>query len=232
MKSTGPKKTKAAARKPHAVLKSVAHLRQAAKVLASRDPKLARCFDKPIDFKVDGGRSPYHTLFQAIVHQQLSPKAAATILGRVRAKYPRSNYPKPAELLATPDATLRAAGLSGNKITALKDLAAKTLDGTVPTSRRMHTLSDEEIILRLTSIYGIGVWTVEMLLIFHLGRRDVFPVGDYALRRSIANVYGMKEVPTAKEIQSLGDIWRPHRTAASLYLWNFIDPANAESMKP
>jgi 3-methyladenine DNA glycosylase/8-oxoguanine DNA glycosylase len=218
-------RAKHAAVKPHPIIKSAAHLRRAAKVLATRDLKLAPCLAKPITFKLEADRSPYHTLFHAIVHQQLSPKAASTILGRVKALYPKSKIPGPAALLATAHEPLRGAGLSRNKITALKDLAAKTIDGTVPTSKKMHTLTDEEIVLRLTSIYGIGQWTVEMLLIFHLGRRDVFPIADYALRRSIAQVYGLKEIPTPKQIHHLGESWRPHRTAASLYLWNYIDPA-------
>ena len=217
-----PKPSRAA--KPPATIKSAAHVRRAGKVLAGLDPKLARCLDKPITFKLESDRPPYHTLFHAIVHQQLSPKAASTILGRVKTLYPKSKIPSPADLLKTPDQTLRNAGLSRNKIIALKDLAAKTIDGTVPTLKKLHTLTDDEIILRLTSIYGIGQWTVEMLLIFHLGRSDVFPIDDYALRRSIAQVYGLPEVPTPKQIRSLGDAWRPHRTAASLYLWNYIDP--------
>jgi len=237
MKSSHSAKAKApparpVAAKPHPVISSAAHLRRAAKILSARDPVLARCFAKPIDFKLAPGQSPYSTLFQAIVQQQLSPKAANTILGRIKALDPHAAIPQPADLLRTSDDLLRGAGLSWNKITAVKDLAAKTMDGTVPTSDLMLVLSDDEISQRLTSIRGIGQWTVEMLLIFHLGRRDVFPIGDYALRRSISIVYGLKEVPTPKEILPLGEPWRPHRTAASLYLWNYIDPEGSDSMVP
>src|SRR5690606_15407556 len=104
------------------------------------------------------------------------------------------------------------------KIDALKDLAAKTLDGTVPTAEIIVALDDDEIVRRLSSIRGVGRWTVEMLLIFNLGRTDVFPVDDYALRKGIAKVYGMPEVPSPKQALGLSDAWRPHRTVASLYL--------------
>ena len=166
--------------------------------------------------------SPFATLIEAVVHQQLSPKAASTILGRVMDLYPGSKIPDPAELLKTGDELLRNAGLSKAKIKALKDIATKTLDGTVPSSEEIVSLSNEEIIKRLTSIYGVGQWTVEMMLIFNLGRLDVFPVDDYALRKSMSEVFGMKEVPTPKQSNALGALWRPYRTVASLYLWNTI----------
>jgi 3-methyladenine DNA glycosylase/8-oxoguanine DNA glycosylase len=179
---------------------------------------------KPIEFNPKAEQSPYAALFEAVVHQQLSPKAATTILGRVKAMYPGSTIPEPGDLLRTPDRLLRGAGLSRAKTASLKDLAAKTLDGTVPSSEKIVALSDEEITRRLTSIYGVGRWTVEMLLIFNLGRTDVFPVDDHALRKSIADVYGMKEIPTPKQLNALGESWRPLRTVATLYLWNSIKP--------
>jgi len=137
--------------------------------------------------------------------------------------------PEPGDLLNTPDQLLRDAGLSRAKTVSLKDLAAKTLDGIVPLPEKIATLSDEEIIRGLTSIRGVGRWTVEMLLIFNLGRMDVLPVDDYALRRSIAAVYGMKEAPTPKQLHALGESWRPRRTVASLYLWNYLKPREAET---
>ena len=205
-------------------IKSPRELRRAAALLKTKDPRLARCLDKPIEFRLRPERSPYATLIEAVVHQQLSPKAAATILGRVKALYPGATIPDPGDLLDTPDRLLRNAGLSKAKTASLKDLAAKTLDGTVPSPERIVTLSDDEITRRLITIYGVGRWTVEMLLIFSLGRRDVFPVDDYALRRSIAEVYGMKQFPTPKQLNALSESWRPYRTVASLYLWNFIKP--------
>ncbi|BBA36297.1 methylated-DNA-protein-cysteine methyltransferase [Methylocaldum marinum] len=204
-------------------LKSVQDLRRAAARLKAQDPQLAECLSRTVLFKPNTGHSPYTALFSAVVHQQLTPKAAATILNRVKALYPTAAIPEPGELLSTPDEALREAGLSKAKTAALKDLATKTLDGTVPDTRTIVALSDEEVVRRLTSIRGVGKWTVEMLLIFNLGRMDVFPVDDYALRKGIAKVYGMPEVPTPKQLSALGDAWRPYRTVASLYLWNVVN---------
>lgn len=205
-----------------AVIKSKKDLLRTAALLRTRDPRLARCLDKSIEFRLRNGQSPYATLIEAVVHQQLSPKAATTILGRVKDLYPRSTFPEPGDLLKTPDRLLRGAGLSKAKTAALKDIAQKTLDNVVPSSKEIISLSDEEITKRLISIYGVGQWTVEMLLIFNLGRRDVLPVDDYALRKSIAVLFKMKHVPTPKQVNALGEAWRPYRTVASLFLWNFI----------
>ena len=206
-----------------ATIKSKKDLLRAASLLKKQDPRLAGCLDRPIEFHLRPGHSPYATLIEAVVHQQLSPKAASTILGRVMDLYPGQKIPDPAELLKTRDELLRNAGLSKAKIKAVKDIAVKTLDGTVPSSKEILTLSNEEIIKRLTSIYGVGLWTVEMMLIFNLGRLDVFPVGDYALRKSMSEVFGLKEVPTPKQAAALSELWRPYRTVASLYLWNTIN---------
>src|SRR5436190_1108437 len=124
---------------------------------------------------------PFDALAESIAYQQLNGKAAATIWGRVRALYPRKKYLDPKLVLKTPDEKFRAAGLSRSKTAAVKDLAAKTLDGTVPTARQLGRMSDEEIIERLTTVRGIGRWTVEMLLLFDLGRPDVWPVHDYGV---------------------------------------------------
>jgi DNA-3-methyladenine glycosylase II len=186
------------------------------------DPSLSRSLSKSIEFGLRPGHSPYETLVEAVVHQQLSPKAAETILGRVMALYPGSRIPAPADLLNTPDARLRSAGLSQSKTRAVKDIAAKTLDGTVPSSKEIIALSNEEIIKRLTSIYGVGQWTVEMMLIFNLGRMDVFAADDYALRKSVSEVFNMEEIPTPKQLNAMSEKWRPYRTVASLYLWNSI----------
>jgi 3-methyladenine DNA glycosylase/8-oxoguanine DNA glycosylase len=117
---------------------------------------------------------------------------------------------------------LIGAGLSRSKTRAVKDIAAKTVNGIVPSLQEIMSLGNEDIVKRLTSIYGVGRWTVEMMLIFNLGRMDVLPVDDFALRKSIADVYGMKNVPTPKQVNALGEAWRPYRTVASLYLWNFV----------
>ena len=208
---------------PPATIKSKKDLLHAAALLKKQDPRLARCLAEPIEFRLRPDHSPYATLIEAVVHQQLSPKAASTILGRVTDLYPGSIIPDPDELLKTADEPLRKAGLSKAKIKALKDIAGRTLDGTVPSSKEIVSLSNEEIIKRLTSIYGVGQWTVEMMLIFNLGRLDVFPVDDYSLRKSISEVLRMKEVPPPKQMNALGELWRPYRTVASLYLWNRVN---------
>jgi DNA-3-methyladenine glycosylase II len=195
-------------------------LKRAAALLKRKDPRLSAILSRPIEFRLRPEHSPYQTLVEAVVHQQLSPKAASTILGRVMDLYPGSKIPKPAELLKTPDERLRSAGLSRSKAKALKDIAAKTLDGTVPSSKDIISLTNEEIVKRLTSIYGVGQWTVEMMLIFNLGRTDVWPVDDFALRKIAAEVFKLKTVPTPKQLHVMGEAWRPYRTVASLYIWN------------
>jgi len=207
---------------PPPVIKSIRDLKQAAGLLAKKDSRLARVLAQPIEFRLKPEHSPYEVLVEAVVHQQLSPKAAETILGRITGLYSGSRIPAPVELLKTPDERLRNAGLSRSKTKALKDIAAKTIDGTVPSPEVITSLADEAIIKRLTSIHGVGRWTVEMMLIFNLGRMDVLPVDDFALRKSIAGAYRMKQAPTPKQVSKLGELWRPYRTAASLYLWNSI----------
>jgi DNA-3-methyladenine glycosylase II len=166
---------------------------------------------------------PFDALAESIAYQQLSGKAAATIFGRVRALYPRRKYLDPEKTLATPDEAFRAAGLSRNKIAALKDLAAKTIDGTVPSPRAIIRMSDEEIIGRLITVRGIGRWTVEMLLLFDLGRPDVWPVDDYGVRKGFAKTFGRRKLPTPKELMKFGDKWRPYRSVAAWYFWRALD---------
>ena len=207
---------------PPPTIKSLRDMKRTAVLLREKDPRLARILSRPIAFRLRPEHSPYATLVEAVVHQQLSPKAAATILGRVMALYPGSKIPAPAELVKTPDERLRSAGLSRSKARALKDIAAKTLDKTVPSSKEIVSLGNEEIIKRLTSIHGVGRWTVEMMLIFNLGRMDVLPVDDFALRKSVGVLFGLKDIPTPKKVSALGEAWRPYRTVASLYLWNAL----------
>jgi DNA-3-methyladenine glycosylase II len=166
---------------------------------------------------------PFDALAESIAYQQLSGKAAATIFGRVRALYPRRKYLDPEKTLATPDEAFRAAGLSRNKIAALKDLAAKTIDGTVPSPRAIIRMSDEEIIGRLITVRGIGRWTVEMLLLFDLGRPDVWPVDDYGVRKGFAKTFGRRKLPTPKELMKFGEKWRPYRSVAAWYFWRALD---------
>jgi DNA-3-methyladenine glycosylase II len=168
---------------------------------------------------------PFDALAESIAYQQLSGKAAATIFGRIRALYPKKKWLDPQQLLATPDETLRAAGLSRAKTAALKDLAAKTIDGTVPSGRALIRMTDDEIITRLTTVRGIGRWTVEMLLLFDLGRPDVWPVDDYGVRKGFAKTFGRRKLPTPKQLMKFGEKWRPYRSVAAWYFWRALDTA-------
>ncbi len=169
-------------------------------------------------------QSPFQALFRAIVYQQLSGKAAATIMGRVVANYPPRGF-KPAAVLNTPDAVLRTAGMSRAKVLSVKDLAAKTIDRTVPGLARLAQMDDEEIISRLIEVRGIGVWTVEMLLIFRLGRPDVLPVADLGVRKGFMLTYGLKELPDSQKMLDHGERWRPYRSVASWYMWRAVELA-------
>ncbi len=165
---------------------------------------------------------PFDSLAESIAYQQLSGKAAATIWSRVRALYPKKHL-HPKLVLDTPDEKLRGAGLSRSKIAAFKDLAAKTLDGTVPTRRALVTMSDDEIVARLTAIRGIGRWTVEMFLLFDLGRPDVWPVNDYGVRKGFAKIFRRRNLPTPKQLMKIGEKWRPYRSVAAWYFWRALD---------
>ena len=172
------------------------------------------------------GRSPFESLVRSVVYQQLNGTAAASILARVKALYPGRRFPKPQDLLATPDEQLRRAGLSRAKTASIKDIAQKTLAGIVPGSRAIVEMSNEEILQRLTALRGVGPWTVEMLLIFTLGRPDVLPVTDYGVRKGFALTYGWKELPKPKELQEFGERWKPHRTTAAWDFWRALELPN------
>ncbi|PYI57743.1 MAG: DNA-3-methyladenine glycosylase 2 family protein [Verrucomicrobia bacterium] len=193
--------------------------------LAATDPRLAALIARSLRYNVKPVQSlrPFDALAESIAYQQLSGKAAATIFGRVRALYPRQKYLDPKKILATPNDSFRAAGLSRSKIAALKDLAAKTIDGTVPSARAIAQMSDEEIIVRLTEVRGIGRWTVEMLLLFDLGRPDVWPVDDYGVRKGFAKIFGRRKLPTPKQLMKFGEKWRPYRSMAAWYFWRALD---------
>jgi DNA-3-methyladenine glycosylase II len=193
--------------------------------IAATDPRIAALIARSLRYDVKPARSlrPFDALAESIAYQQLSGKAAATIFGRVRALYPRQKYLNPEKILATPDDSFRAAGLSRSKIAALKDLAVKTIDGTVPSARVIARMSDEEIIVRLTEVRGIGRWTVEMLLLFDLGRPDVWPVDDYGVRKGFAKTFGRRKLPTPKQLMKFGEKWRPYRSVAAWYFWRALD---------
>jgi DNA-3-methyladenine glycosylase II len=198
---------------------------EAVEYLCRADKDLARLIKKvgPCTMKPHTRRTPFVALVTAVTHQQLNGTAAMTILKRVLSLYPGKRFPTPEDLLATPDERLRAAGLSRAKTASIKDIAAKAVDGVVPGKRAIALLSDEEIIARLTSVRGVGPWTVEMLLMFTLGRLDVLPATDYGVRKGFALTFGWKDLPTPKELLEYGERWRPHRTTASWYLWRALE---------
>jgi DNA-3-methyladenine glycosylase II len=170
-------------------------------------------------------RSPFESLARAIAYQQLHEKAAESILRRFTALFPTGRFPQPDDLLAMNEEAIRGAGFSQAKVAALRDLAAKTLDGTVPTGAVARKLDDEAIIERLVAVRGVGRWTVEMLLIFQLGRPDVLPVDDFGLRNGFRIAYGRRSMPMPKEVRRYGERWKPYRTAAAWYLWRAADRA-------
>jgi len=188
--------------------------------LQSRDKTLGRLIDRVGPFE-PGRRTfdtPFHALFSAIVSQQLSGKAARSIYGRTRALFPRGRVTAPA-VLSTAPARLRGAGLSQAKVAAVRDLAARYTDGSLPNAGRLRDLSDEEVIDRLIEVRGIGRWTVEMLLMFHLGRPDVLPAGDLGVRKGYQITYRRRELPDPVELLRHGERWRPYRSVASWYMW-------------
>ena len=204
----------------------------ASKHLSKVDRVLARVIRQvgPVNITPPKGVSPFMSLVRAVAYQQLTGKAAATILGRVVALYPGKKFPTPQDLLATPNRKLRGAGFSWAKVEAVKDIAAKTVEGVIPpTTRALLKLSDADIIERLTSVRGVGTWTVEMMLISTLGRPDVWPVTDFGVRKGLALLYKLKDLPTPKEALAFGERWKPHRSAAAWYLWRACDLQAAKS---
>ena len=170
-------------------------------------------------------RPPFQSLVMAVAHQQLNGTAANNILGRFKKLFPHRKFPRAEDLASVTNEQLRACGFSFAKIASIRDIAAKTLGGIVPTARQMLKLSDDEIIARLTEVRGIGRWTVEMLLIFQLGRPDVLPVGDFGVRSGFRHAYRKRDLPSEKELLAFGERWRPHATTAAWYLWCAADAA-------
>ncbi|MBI5251762.1 MAG: methylated-DNA--[protein]-cysteine S-methyltransferase [Desulfomonile tiedjei] len=178
---------------------------------------------EPFQFRPMLNKEPLTALISAIVSQQLSNRVAATILNRVNALISEDGSPCPRKLLNTPGADLRKAGLSFMKASFLKDLAEKYLDGKLSPLEKLKRMSDELIIREFTQIKGVGRWTAEMYLIFNLGRADVFPTLDLGVRKAISQFYGLPEVPEPKAIEKYGELWRPYRSVASLYLWHSLN---------
>ena len=209
--------------------------------LAASDAKLAKLMAKagPFTLRLASQQSPFEALVESIIYQQLHGKAAATIHARMLKSFEPfcglGVHPSPEHLLECPNEQLREAGLSHNKMLALRDLAAKTLDGTVPTLARIRRMSDEEVVEELTRVRGIGKWTVEMMLMFRLGRPDVLPSSDYGVRKGFALTYlglkpGVKVTPdllaTPAQIEKKAEKWRPWRSVASWYMWRACDLAS------
>jgi 3-methyladenine DNA glycosylase/8-oxoguanine DNA glycosylase len=200
---------------------AVAHLRES-------DALLARVIDSvgPFDMRLQRTSSPFLALAEAIVHQQLTGKAAATIFARLCALFPPTRGgPTPQQVLRAPEAKLLSAGLSGSKVLSLRDLARRTEDGEVPSLAQLRRMDDEAIVERLTRVRGIGRWTVEMLLMFRLGRPDVLPVDDYGIRKGFAVAFRKRELPARADLERRGARWSPYRTAASWYLWRAAESA-------
>jgi DNA-3-methyladenine glycosylase II len=194
------------------------HLRRVDPVMAQLIRRAGPCAIKP-----ERGIGPYQALVEAVAHQQLTGKAANTILGRFYALYGLDCCPPPEALVATPDEQLRGCGFSRAKAASLKDIAAKTLDGTIPPRRTLARMDNEAIIERLVEARGVGRWTVEMFLMFTLGRPDVLPVDDYGIRLGYRIAYGKRTLPKPKALARYGEVWAPYRTTASWYLWRAVD---------
>jgi len=204
--------------------------------LRSSDKTLGRAIDRigAFEFKTQRTSSTFEALTEAIVYQQLHPRAAAAILGRFRSLFSdASDLSEAQRLIDLPDEPLRGAGLSGSKLLSIRDLARRTLDGTVPTPAQARRMSDQAVIDRLVEVRGIGTWTAQMFLIFRLGRPDVLPVDDFGIRKGYGAVFKKGEAGEKKEILARGERWAPYRSVASWYLWRVADlPSKKPANKP
>ena len=201
---------------------AVAHLR-------ASDPRLAALIERlgPFTLQLSPAGSLFEALLRSIIYQQLHGKAAATIHARVRARLEELGGVTPAAVTAASDEILRGAGLSRGKLAAIRDLAAKCDAGVVPSVRAARLLTDEELIARLTEVRGIGPWTVHMLLLFTLGRGDVMPTGDFAIRLAFRRLYGKRQEPSPAVILRQARRWSPYCSVASWYLWRSLDPSDS-----
>jgi 3-methyladenine DNA glycosylase/8-oxoguanine DNA glycosylase len=201
---------------------------QAVTHLRSADPGLCRVIDVagPFAMELKSARSVFAALAEAIVYQQLSNKAAATIFCRLCSQFPRGLSGLTAErLLALSDGQIRSAGISQPKLKSLRDLARRTCGGEIPSLAAARRLSDTEIVERLIAVHGIGRWSAEMFLMFTLGRPDVLPLGDYSLRKAYAEAFRKRTLPSPDVLEKHGEKWRPFRTVASWYLWASLERA-------
>ncbi len=194
--------------------------------LRAADPVLRKLIDAHRPLSIEDRRrgrpaDPYGALLRSIVGQQLSTKAARSIYERLTTMF-GDRTPSPAELLAADPEAVRSVGLSRPKVAYMRDLAGRVADGELELER-LAELDDDEVSAQLTAVKGLGQWTADMFLIFHLGRPDVLPVGDLGVRRAVERAYGLTTLPTADELVALAEPWRPHRSLASLYLWRSLD---------
>ncbi|MDE2234533.1 MAG: DNA-3-methyladenine glycosylase 2 family protein [Gammaproteobacteria bacterium] len=197
--------------------------KQALRHLRSGDPRLARHIDRvgPVRMCLRPAGSPFEALLRTIVFQQLSGRVASVIHARLLNLFPGG--PDPGRLLSLPDPALRGAGLSRNKLRAVKDLAQRTLAGGIPDFPALNKLPDEEVIRCLTQVHGIGRWSAQMLLLFTLGRPDVMPAEDLGIRKGFQHVYSMRGLPAVSTVERKAQAWRPYRSVASWYLWRAAD---------
>jgi DNA-3-methyladenine glycosylase II len=204
----------------------------AERALARRDGVMAGLIRRagPCTLAVRRQRSHFDALVRAIVYQQLAGRAAAAIHARFLALFDGRGL-TPEGVLALPETALRGAGLSGAKTVSIRDLAAKSLDGTVPL-RGLSRFPDEDIVARLSSVRGIGPWTAEMFLMFQLGRPDVWPVGDLGVRNGYRIAYALPDVPTSKQLQLLGEAFRPYRSVAAWYCWAAVHLERGDMLLP
>jgi DNA-3-methyladenine glycosylase II len=192
--------------------------------LGRADPRMAKLIRDVGRCKLELGRAGGHlaALVRSIVYQQLSGKAAATIHGRFAALFHPQPFPDPHAILARDDEALRACGLSRQKIASLRDLCSRVASGSLPLAE-LDGLPDLQVTEHLTQVRGIGRWSAEMFLMFHLGRLDVWPSGDLGIQKGVARLYGLRKRPTPKRMEQLGEPFRPYRTVASWYLWRLVD---------
>ncbi len=199
----------------------------AIKQLSAVDPILGELIAEvgPCALEADHTRSPFQALVHAVAHQQLHGKAATTILSRFVALFPHTPFPSAQEVLDVDAAKLTGVGFSRAKTGYVKEIARMTLEGVVPTRRQTKVMSDDEIVQRLTQIKGVGRWTVEMLLIFSLGRLDVLPADDFGIRKGFGAAFKKRSMPKPEQVSKHGERWRPYRSIASWYLWRAADRA-------
>ena len=207
-------------------------MRERERALGMCCPVMARLIEAagPCTWELRADLPPFQTLARAIAHQQLNGVAAESIFSRFKALYAPAPFPEPSAIAKTSDAALRATGLSFAKIRALRDLAEKVSTGIVPTTEELHALENEMIIERLTQVRGIGRWTVEMLLMFQLGRPDILPVDDFGVCNGFRLAYGLKGMPRPRALAEFGLRWAPHRSLASWYLWRASELARAQKL--